>query len=84
VKVDTKQHDAAYCYSVEYAKGNSSLIGMGLTGCNQVQLFDSKNGYKLCGEIQMQAPCYTVDFANKGRLMACSGAEGVIYLFAVE
>lgn len=57
---------------------------MGLTGLNQVQLFDEKNDYQLCGEVQLQAPCYTIDFSNNGKMMLCSGAEGIVYLFAVE
>jgi hypothetical protein len=47
-----------------------------MTGCNEVQLFDSKNGYKLCGEIQ--ALCYTIGFANIVSFVDYSGAEKVI------
>lgn len=57
---------------------------MGMTGCNQIQLYDSQKDYALCGEIQMQGPCYTIDFANAGHMFACSGAEGVVYLLSID
>lgn len=79
-----KEHAAAYCYTAQFAKGKRSSIGIGLSGCNQFHLYDSKKDYALCGKIQMQAPCYTIDFGNESRYMAVSGAEGVIYLLIVD
>lgn len=32
----------------------------------------------------MQAPCYTIDFANNSHSFACSGVEGVVYLFTID
>lgn len=64
IKVDIKEKDAAYCYTAQFSKGKHSSIGIGLSGHNEFQLYDSKKNYALCGKIKMQAPCYTIDFAN--------------------
>lgn len=84
IQIDVKEHPAAYCYTAQFGKKESSLIGMGMTGCNQIQLYDSKKDYALCGELQMQGPCFTIDFSNSGNMFVCSGAEGVVYILSID
>lgn len=48
IKTDVKAHEAAYCYTAQFAKGASTLLAMGMTGLNQVQIFDTSKQDKLC------------------------------------
>ena len=57
----------------------------GGSGANEVKIFDGKNTFLPCAQINnLSRACYSMDFNPQGNLLATGGGDGVVRVFSID
>jgi COMPASS component SWD3 len=69
-------------YAAQFMKQTGEYVVAGGSGCNEVKIFDSVNGFQPVAQIkELSRAVFSLDFSNNNDMFAMGGGDGVVRVF---